>query len=61
VASTVFKEPVHQILKKIKVEPYFKWLNKMGVTPRGVIRVSIANIIKTVDTLQKVVELYVTI
>ena len=28
--NLVFKEPVHQILKKIKNEPYFKWPNKMG-------------------------------
>ena len=52
VVNTVFREPVHQILEKIKVEPYFKWPNKMrGVTPQGVIRVFIANIIKTVDIL----------
>ena len=24
VVSTIFKEPMHQILEKIKVEPYFK-------------------------------------
>ena len=30
VVSLVFKEPVYQILKKIKNEPYFKWPNKMG-------------------------------
>ena len=33
VVSTVFREPVHQILEKIKNEPYFKWLNKMGGYP----------------------------
>ena len=25
-----FKEPVHKILKRIKNEPYFQWLGKMG-------------------------------
>ena len=31
VVSTMFWEPVHQVLKKkIKNELYFKWLNKMG-------------------------------
>ncbi|XP_050249126.1 uncharacterized protein LOC126696423 [Quercus robur] len=30
VVSTIFKEPVHQILEKIKVESYFKWPNKIG-------------------------------
>ena len=33
VVCTVFKEPVHQILEKIKNEPYFKWPNKMGGDP----------------------------
>ena len=27
--STVFREPVHRVLEKIKNEPYFKWPNKM--------------------------------
>lgn len=31
--NTVFQEPVHQILEKIKNEPYFKWSNKMGGDP----------------------------
>ncbi|XP_050289945.1 uncharacterized protein LOC126728120 [Quercus robur] len=30
VVNTVFQEPVHQVLEKIKNEPYFKWPNKMG-------------------------------
>ena len=29
VVSTVFQEPIHQVLEKIKNEPYFKWPNKM--------------------------------
>lgn len=33
IVNTVFKEYVHQILDKIKNEPYFKWLNKMGGNP----------------------------
>jgi len=33
IVNTVFKEPVHQILEKIKNEPYFKWPNKMGGYP----------------------------
>lgn len=31
--NTVFREPVHQIVDKIKNEPYFKWQNKMGGDP----------------------------
>ena len=33
VINTVFQEPVHRVLEKIKNEPYFKWLNKMGGNP----------------------------
>ena len=33
VVNTMFREPVHQILEKIKNEPYFKWPNKMGGDP----------------------------
>ena len=29
--NTVFWEPVHQVLEKIKNEPFFKWPNKMAV------------------------------
>ena len=31
--NSMFKEPVYQILEKIKREPYFKWPNKMGGDP----------------------------
>ncbi|XP_023886642.1 uncharacterized protein LOC111998777 [Quercus suber] len=31
--NTIFREPVHQVLEKIKNEPYFKWLNKMVGEP----------------------------
>ena len=33
VVNTVFQKPVHQVLEKIKNEPYFKWPNKMGGDP----------------------------
>ena len=33
IVNTVFSEPIHQILEKIKNEPYFKWPNKMGGDP----------------------------
>ena len=29
VVGAVFREPVHQVLEKIKNEPFFKWPNKM--------------------------------
>ena len=28
--GVVFREPVHQVLEKIKDEPYFRWPNKMA-------------------------------
>ena len=28
--GTIFREPVHQVLEKIKNEPYFRWPNKMA-------------------------------
>ena len=28
--NSVFKEPIYQVLEKIKHETYFKWPNKMG-------------------------------
>jgi len=28
-----FREPVHRIVDRIKNEPYFRWLNKMGGDP----------------------------
>ena len=28
--NSLFKEPVYQILKKVKNEPHFKWPNKIG-------------------------------
>ena len=31
--NIVFRELVHQVLEKIKNEPYFKWPNKMGGDP----------------------------
>ena len=31
--NTVFREPVHQVLEKIKNEPFFKWPNKMAGDP----------------------------
>ncbi|XP_065621949.1 uncharacterized protein LOC136064301 [Quercus suber] len=33
IVNTVFREPVHQVLEKIKDEPYFKWPNKMRGDP----------------------------
>ena len=31
--NVIFRDPVHQVLEKIKNEPFFKWLNKMAGNP----------------------------
>ena len=33
VINAVFREPMHQVLEKIKDESFFKWPNKMGGNP----------------------------
>ena len=33
VVETVFREPVHQVLEKVKNKPFFKWPNKMVGNP----------------------------
>ena len=33
VVGTVFREPVHQVLEKVKNESFFKWPNKMVGNP----------------------------
>ena len=33
IVNTVFREPVRQVLEKIKNEPFFKWSNKMARDP----------------------------
>ena len=34
VVEAVFREPVHQVLEKVKNEPFFKWPNKMVGNPK---------------------------
>ena len=34
IVGAVFREPVHQVLEKIKNEPFFKWPNKMVGNPK---------------------------
>ena len=33
VVKALFRESVHQVLEKIKNEPFFKWPNKMAENP----------------------------
>ena len=49
---------MHQVLEKIKNEPFFKWPNKMmGNLKRGT-EISIVNIIETTVILLRTVEAY---
>ena len=50
-----------KFLRRLRLNHTSSGRIKWGVTPWGEIRVFIANIIRTVDTLQKIVELCVTI
>ena len=56
--NTVFQEPVHQILDKIKNELYFRWPNKMGGDPTKRNQSLIVSITKIEDTLRKSVGIY---
>ena len=58
VVNTAFQELVHQILDKIKNEPYFRWSNKMVGTLQNVIKVFIVNTNRIEDTLRRNVGLY---
>ena len=56
--GAVFREPIHQILEKVKNEPFFKWPNKMMETLKKETEISIVNIIETMVTLPRTVEVY---
>ena len=49
--NIVFREPVHQVLEKIKNESFFKWLE----TLRSAIKTSTAITIRNRDILQRTV------
>ena len=49
---------MHQVLEKVKNEPFFKWPNKMMGNPEKRNEISIVNIIETMVTLPRTVEVY---
>jgi len=53
--NAVFREPVHQVLEKIKNESFFKWPNKMAGDSMKRNHVCIVNTTRTTDILQKTV------
>ena len=55
VVGAVFREPVHQVLEKIKNEPFFKWPNKMVGNPEKRNRTFNANIIGVMAIPQRIV------
>ena len=58
VVNFLLKEPIYQILEKIKNEPYFRWPNKMGGDPSKRNQSLIAIIIKKKVTPQRTIGLY---
>ena len=54
VVGAVFREPVHQVLEKIKNELFFKWPNKMVGNPENETVTSTANIIKIMAITQRI-------
>ena len=58
VVGVVFREPVHQVLKKVKNESFFKWPNKMIGNPEKRNWNSIVNTIETMVTLPRIAEVY---
>ena len=55
--NAVFREPVQQVLKKVKNELFFKWPNKMAGDPMNRNQTFIAIVIKIMDTLLSIVEI----
>ena len=55
--NTVFREPVQQVLEKVKNEPLFKWPNKMIGDPMNYNQSLFAIIIRIMDTLLRIAEI----
>ena len=53
-ASTIFREPVQQVLEKVKNEPFFKWPE----TPQSTTRTCIVIIIKTMGIPPRIARIY---
>ena len=58
VIGAVFREPVHQVLEKVKNESFFKWPNKMMGNPEKRNRISIVNTIETMVILPRIAKVY---
>ena len=56
--GAVFRELVHQVLEKIKDEPYFRWPNKMGGESAKQTRTCIANPTRTMDIPRRIAGTY---
>ena len=54
VVGAVFREPVHQVLEKIKNEPFFKQPNKMMGILKSVTITSITSIIRIMGIPQRI-------
>ena len=58
VVGAVFREPVHQVLEKVKNKSFFKWPNKIMENPESETEISIINTIETMVTLLRIAEVY---
>ena len=56
--NAVFREPVQQILEKVKSEAFFRWLGKMAGTLRNATKTCIVAIIRTMGILLRIAEIY---
>ena len=54
VVGVVFREPVHQVLEKVKNELFFKWPNKMVGNLENETVTSTANIIRIMAIPQRI-------
>ena len=56
--NTVFREPIRQVLEKIKNKPFFKWPIKWLETLRSAIKTSTTITIRNRDILRRTAEIY---
>ena len=56
--NAVFREPVQQVLEKVKNEPFFRWPGEMAGDLRNATRTCIATIIRTMDTPLRIAGIY---
>ena len=56
--NAVFREPVQQVLEKVRNEPFFRWPGKMVGDPSKRNQNLFATIIRTIDIPLRIVGIY---